>query len=226
VPKNAVHTTRDAVHTSRDKDTRGNSFDRPISTISFSFANAATAALDTDGIPVTILKMGSDVLAGPISHLVNMLLASGIVPEGFKTALIHPVYKGGEKSRKEPALYRPVAILCAMLKVLKTVAKEDLEAFMKANIILPTSQHGFRKGRSCTTALATTDAAWVSANKLKVVAVIGFDLSTAFDTIGREDLLPKISAIGIGGQGLEVVPLLPHQRQAARLLGRACVQRC
>jgi hypothetical protein len=55
-----------------------------------------------DGIPVSVLKMGSDVLTGPISHLVNKSLATGIMPEGFKTALIHPVYKGGGKSRKEP----------------------------------------------------------------------------------------------------------------------------
>jgi carbonic anhydrase len=57
------------------------------------------------------------------------------------------------------------------------VAKEDLEANMAANNILPTSQHGFRKGRSCTTALATAHAAWVTAKaKGKVVAVVGFDL--------------------------------------------------
>jgi hypothetical protein len=75
--------------------------------------------------------------------------------------LIHPVYKGGGKLRKELASYRPVAILCAMWKVLETVAKE---AFMKANNTLPSSQHGFRKGRSYTTDLATAHAAWVSAS--------------------------------------------------------------
>jgi hypothetical protein len=88
--------------TSRDKNTRGIFFDKPKSTFLFTFANAgsiakvisglkATAALGTNGIPVAILKMGSNVLAGPILHLVNMSLATGIVPEGFKTALIHPV---------------------------------------------------------------------------------------------------------------------------------------
>jgi hypothetical protein len=64
-------------------------------------------------------------------------------------------------------------------------------------------QHGFRKGRSCTTALATAHAAWVLAKaKGKVVAVVGFDLSAAFDTVGREDLLPKMLAMGIGGKAL------------------------
>jgi hypothetical protein len=34
-----------------------------------------TSALGPDGIPVAVLKMESDVLAGPISHMVNMLLS-------------------------------------------------------------------------------------------------------------------------------------------------------
>jgi hypothetical protein len=93
--------------------------------------------------------------------------------------------------------------LCALSKVLKTVAKEDLKAFMKAKDILPTSQHGFRKGRSCTMALAMAHAAWVSAKaKGKVVAVVVFDLSAACDTVGREDLLTKMSAMGIRGRAL------------------------
>jgi hypothetical protein len=147
--------------------------------------------------------MGSDVLAEPISHLVNMSLLANIFPSAFKTAHIYPVYKGGGKARNEPESYQPVAILCAMSKVLETVAKEDLEAFMKANNILPASQHGFGKGRSCTTALATAHAAWVSANKSKVVAVIGFDLSAAFNIIGREDLLRKMLIMYIGGKELK-----------------------
>jgi hypothetical protein len=35
-----------------------------------------------------------------------------------------------------------------------------------------------------------------------VVAVVGFDLSAAFDTVGREDLLPKMLAMDIGGKAM------------------------
>jgi hypothetical protein len=133
--------------------------------------------------------------------MVNISLLAGVFLLAFKMAIIHSVYKGGGKARNKPASYCPVAIFCAMSKVLETVAKEDLEAFMKANNILPTSQHRLWKGWSCTTALAIAHAAWVSA-KAKVVAVIGFELSAAFDTFGREDLLPKMSAMSIGGKAL------------------------
>jgi hypothetical protein len=65
-----------------------------------------------------------------------------VFPSAFKRALIHPVYKEGGKARSNPASYRPVAILCALSKVLETVAKEDLEAFMKANDVTARLQEG------------------------------------------------------------------------------------
>jgi hypothetical protein len=68
------NSTRESATTSRSGDTRGNI----SSTFSFGFVNAgriakiitglkSTSGLGTDGIPVAVLKMGSDVLAGPIS---------------------------------------------------------------------------------------------------------------------------------------------------------------
>jgi hypothetical protein len=46
--------------------------------------------------------------------------------------------------------------------------------------------------------------AWVAAKaRRKVVAVVGFDLSAAFDTVGRGDLLPKMAAMGMGGRSLK-----------------------
>jgi hypothetical protein len=215
-PRGVKNRTRESATTSRGGDMRG----KIPSTFSFEFANAgriakvisglkSTSALGTDGIPVAILKMGSNILAGPISHLVNMLLSAGIFPLAFKTALIHPIYKGGGKARHSPASYRPVAILCAMSKVLETVAKEDLEAFIKAKDILPppstASCTTALATASFTTALATAHADWVSA-KSKVVGVIGFDLSAAFDKVGREYLLPRMRAMGIGGKAQEWSP--------------------
>jgi hypothetical protein len=108
--------TREVATKPRDGDTG----EKIPTTFSFDFANAgriakviaglrSTPALGTDGIPVAVLKMGSDVLAGPISHLVNLSLSAGVFPSAFKRALIHPIYKGGGKARSKPASYRRCA---------------------------------------------------------------------------------------------------------------------
>jgi hypothetical protein len=101
------NTSQETSTTSRDGDRRGKN------TFAFGFASAgriakifsgqmSTSALGTDGILVSVLKMGSNMLAGPVSNLVNMSLSAGLFPLAFKTALIHPVYKGGGKARNNP----------------------------------------------------------------------------------------------------------------------------
>jgi hypothetical protein len=48
----------------------------------------ATEAMGIDNIPTSVLKKGVEVLVGPISHLVNRLLAEGRVPEEFKVGKV------------------------------------------------------------------------------------------------------------------------------------------
>ncbi|QQP40327.1 Uncharacterized protein FKW44_014331, partial [Caligus rogercresseyi] len=176
---------------------------------SFSFAGAgkiakvikgmrATEALGVDGIPVSVLKKGIEVLAGPIAHLVNRSLASGTVPTALKMSNVLPVFKG--KSAADPASYRPVCILPALSKVLEIIVKSDLEDHLAKTEALPNTQFGFRKGRSTTAALATAHAKWLEAEQRgKVVGVLGFDLSAAFDTVNQLQLLPKLGKLGIAG---------------------------
>jgi hypothetical protein len=59
----------------------------------------ATEAMGIDDIPTSVLKKGVEVLAGPISHLVNRSLAEGRVPEAFKVGKVFPIFKGKVKER-------------------------------------------------------------------------------------------------------------------------------
>ncbi|QQP41706.1 Uncharacterized protein FKW44_016166 [Caligus rogercresseyi] len=182
---------------------------------SFSFAGAgkiarvvkgmkATEALGVDGIPVSVLKKGIEVLAGPIAHLVNRSLASGTVPTALKMSNVLPVFKGKGKSATDPASYRPICILPALSKVLETIVKSDLEDHLAKTEALPNTQFGFRKSRSTTAALATAHAKWLEAEQRgKVVGVLGFDLSAAFDTVNQLQLLPKLEKLGIAGTQLK-----------------------
>jgi hypothetical protein len=158
----------------------------------------STGATGPDGVPVSVYKQGVDVLCGPIAHLVNRSLATGVFPEAFKHGVVLPIFKGGRKDRKDPASYRPVSILCALSKVVELVVKIDLQRHLDVSGNVPAAQHGFRKGRSCTTAVAAAHAAWTRGKKEgKVVGVLAFDLSAAFDVCSAAHLLPKLAKIGV-----------------------------
>jgi hypothetical protein len=183
-------------------------------TFDFAFTTAAkikkvvlglnpTEALGIDGIPVSVLKRGIEVLASPIAYLVNRSLATGTVPTGLKTGIVHPVYKGGGKKHTDPASYRPVLILPALSKVLETVVKINLWEHLARTGAIPTSQHGFRSRRSCTSALAAAHTAWVTAAPGVIVGVMAYDLSAAFDTVDAAVLLPKLERLGIRGKPLK-----------------------
>ena len=181
----------------------------------FSFANASkvariirglssTGALGNDGIPVNILKLGVNILASPIAHLINMSLSTGQVPQGFKQGIIIPVFKGKGKSSTDPSSYRPVSLLPALSKVLEVVVKEDLDHHLSSNNVLPNSQFGFRANRSTTTALSAAHANWTKAlQEGKTLGILAFDFSAAFDTVDHETLIAKLSALGVGGKELK-----------------------
>lgn len=183
-------------------------------TFSFSFASAgkvaktimglkSTEATGIDGIPVSVLKRGVSILATPLAHLINRSLAEGIVPAGFKVGKIHPVHKGGSKPRGAPSSYRPVSILPAMSKIIETLVKVDLENHLAATNALPGSQHGFRAKRSCTTALGHAHLGWHKGLRAgKVVGLMAFDLSAAFDTVAADKLIPKLERLGVKGAAL------------------------
>jgi hypothetical protein len=191
--------------------------DWPKSTapFSFSFASAGkivktvlalknTDALGLDGIPMSVLKKGIDVLASPIAHLINRSLASGVVPSGFKIGCVIPIHKGKGKNTTDPALYRPISILPPLSKVLEAVVKTDLERHLAVVDALPNTQFGFRAGRSSTAAIATSHAQWLRGSQQgNVVGILAFDLSSAFDTVDKELLLPKLAAMGIAGTTLK-----------------------
>jgi hypothetical protein len=61
-----------------------------------------TEAFGTDSMPTSVLKKGVEVLAGPISHLVNRSLAKGRVSAALKIGLVHLIHKGKGMPREDP----------------------------------------------------------------------------------------------------------------------------
>ena len=53
-------------------------------------------ALGPNSIPVNILKANADILAAPISKLINTSFDSGVFPDFCKTAKVIPIFKKGD----------------------------------------------------------------------------------------------------------------------------------
>ena len=157
-----------------------------------------TGAEGVDCIPTSVLKMGVDVLARPIAHLISVSLKTAKVPDGFKRANIVPVHKK-KKPADNASSYRPVSLLPALSKVLERVVHGQLMEFMEGK--LPNSQHGFRPKRNTVGAIVAAHGDWMRArSKSEVIGIAAYDLSSAFDTIDHGRLVERLTSLGIRGK--------------------------
>ncbi len=155
-----------------------------------------TPATGEDDVPTKVIKDLAQVLAAPLAHLASRSFASGKVPTLWKHANVVPIFKKG-KDPAQPASYRPVAILCALSKVLESLVLVQLAPFLAPR--LPPGQWGFRQARSTSGALAAAHGQWTRSRiQGEVLAVAAFDFSSAFDTLGVEELVLKLVRLGIG----------------------------
>ncbi len=157
-----------------------------------------TGAEGVDHIPVAVLKMGADLLAAPIAHLISLSIRTARVPTGFKKAIVIPVHKK-KKPANNAGSYRPVSLLPAMSKVMEGIIHKQLITHMEG--IFPNSQHGFRPGRNTVGAIIAAHGEWMkSRSKGEMVGIAAYDLSSAFDTIDHGKLVEKLETFGIKGR--------------------------
>ena len=103
------------------------------------------------------------VLASSIARVCNISLSSGIFPDIFKQAVLHPVFKGSGKDPRNPGTYRPISILPSLSKILEIAVRDSLVDWLKLKDFIPDSQFGFLPGRSVTMALTCAQTDWMKA---------------------------------------------------------------
>lgn len=83
---------------------------------------------------------------------------------------------------------------------MQRLARDALLEHMEDNNLFTKYQHGFRKGRSCTTQLLETLEDWTMAlDESETVDVIYLDNYKAFDKVSHRRLLYKLKSYGVGG---------------------------
>ena len=157
-----------------------------------------SAAPDGD-IPAKIICDFRDALSLPLWLLWKRSFDTGVIPPDLKLQYITPIYKKG--NRTEAVNYRPVSLTSHIIKIFERVVRKHLVKHLEDNNILPDSQHGFRKNRSCLTQLIEhVDSVLKALNDSSEVDVIYLDYSKAFDKVDHQILLAKMKQYGINGQ--------------------------
>ena len=153
-------------------------------------------ATGLDDIPACYMKDIAFVVAKPLTHVINLSLSSGIVPNCLKSARVTPIYKSGSNQTFEN--YRPISILPVISKIYEKCVHKQLMDYLESNHLLAPNQYGYRSKRS--TELATAyfcDSIRRSMDDGKLTGAIFVDLSKAFDTIGHSTIINKLPSFGI-----------------------------
>jgi exonuclease III len=142
-------------------------------------------------IPMTVFKRLVDVLSAPLALFFTSILILCNIPISFKSATVIPLYKG-KGSFLNPDNYRPIAILSPMVKIFERVLFKKILPILEPKFI--DEQHGFRKGRSCQTALTlfTQDILKKIDGRNCRVGAVFVDLRKAFNSVDHNILLRKM----------------------------------
>ena len=106
-----------------------------------------------DDLNSMCLKISSQFLVKPLTHICNLSLSQVIFPEQLKIANVIPLYKSDDSMLFNN--YRPVSILCVLSKIFEKIMCNKVTAFLDIFKILHGNQYGFRKNSSTHVALLT-----------------------------------------------------------------------
>jgi hypothetical protein len=151
-----------------------------------------------DGIHPRILKECASVLALPYSILFSSSFSSGSLPSSWKRAIIHPIYKGG--NRHDPSNYRPISLTSIPCKIMEKLINRSLQSFLISNNLFHPAQHGFLPSRSCLSNLAhfLSDLTCAAELKMKLDCIF-FDFAKAFDVIPHDLTISHWERLGVLG---------------------------
>ena len=151
-----------------------------------------------DRVPSNILGHVMDILAHPISNIINISFKEGSFPDCLKTSRVIPLFKKG--CLKDPTNYRPISTLPFLSKVFEKAMYNRIVKFLNKFKIMTPYQFGFKKNSSTNDAILTfTSHLYSALNEGDHSVAVFLDFSKAFDTVNHSILLKKLSKLGFRG---------------------------
>ena len=154
-----------------------------------------------DRIPLCFYVDGYEILAKPITILMQKVIHGDTIPEQWKIAKLIPLHKKGKRNLL--ANYRPISNLCSITKIYEKLILNYINYIEKQENIDLTGehQHGFKKNHSTETAgLEIQSTIARECDMGKYAAISSIDLSAAFDVIDHKKLIHRLKILGLPGQ--------------------------
>ena len=153
-------------------------------------------ATGMDNISPKFLKDSASVITPAITHIINLSITSGQVPEDLKVAKVSPLYKKNDKL--EVGNYRPISVLNTVSKILEKSVYVKIQKYLDEKELIYRYQSGFRPGHSTETCLLhLTDYIKQQTAKGFYTGMLLLDVQKAFDSVDHTILCKKLYAMGI-----------------------------
>ena len=166
-----------------------------------------------DSIPVSLIRPVAEILASPLTHIINCGIDQNMFHKAWKINKITPVPKIEHPTVNDD--YRPVSVLPILSKVYERLVCKQFVKYIDEKNIYKDTMSGFRANHSTDTLLLKIrDDIIKSMNRGEVTLAVLADYSKAFDTMNFSILIPKLSKIGFSKDSIRwVVSYLTNRYQ-------------
>ena len=155
-----------------------------------------------DNLHPRYIKDVATEITAPLTHIVNMSIMTGEVPDYMKIARVVPLYKAGDKNKATN--YRPISLLSVLAKVLEGTVYKRLMKYFCNKHLLSEAQFGFRQNKNTKGALIKfINTIQNGIDRGRKTGAVYIDLKKAFDTVDYKILFIKLQKYGIRGIALE-----------------------
>ncbi len=160
---------------------------------------ASKTSYSHDNLSNKIVKFIRKEISEPLSHLVNLSIATNYIPPNLKVAKVVPIHKKGD--HRNPTNFRPISLLPTFSKVLEKIVAKQVYDHLENNKLLYKHQYGFRKRHNCEQLLHTyVNHVNNAKEKKEHTLAIFLDCAKAFDSVPTKKLIEKLEWYGLPKQ--------------------------